>query len=273
VSDPVLDEKEWVEIYNNSTTTIDLKDWELHEGIKDSTSTKKILSLNNTLEPNSFLVITLSSSRLNNEGDLIALYDSSLNVVDKVVYGNWVDENVSDNAPATSDPNAIARIVDGQNTGNNKNDFAITTEKTPGESNIIKGPEIPVSSGGGGGSSIPTITKSYNPRDIVINELVSDPADGEEEFVEIYNNTSETIDLTNWKISDGSEADTNLVGEIKAHNFFVVEKPKGSLNNAGDLVLLTDPSGKEIDKVVYGSWDDGNTYDNTKKYLMSSFPR
>jgi len=47
-----------------------------------------------------------------------------------------------------------------------------------------------------------------------------------------------------------------------AKKYFVVEKPKGSLNNAGDLVLLTDPSGQEIDKVVYGTWDDGNIYDN-----------
>jgi len=267
VSDPVLNDKEWVEIYNNSTSTVNLQDWELHEGDKTSTTTKKIVSLSSALEANSFLVVTFSSSKLNNEGDLIALYDSLGNLVDVVRYGNWidnVDENVYDNAPATSDPNAVARIVDGQNIGNNKNDFAITSQPTPGEPNIIKVIEnIPVSSGGGGGgSSVETPNKIYNPRDLVINELVSDPSDGEEEFVELFNSTSEIIDLTNWKVADGSETETVLAEEIDPKGFYVIKKPKGNLNNAGDLVLLTDPSGKEIDKVVYGTWDDGNIYDN-----------
>ena len=266
VSDPILDEKEWIEIYNNSTSTVDLQNWELHEGDKTSTTTKKILSLNNILEANSFLVITLSSSKLNNDGDLIALYDNFGSLVDIVRYGNWVDnddENTADNAPATSDPNSVARIVDGQNTGNSKNDFAITTQSTPGEPNIIKAVVTSESSSGGGsGSSSQTPIKIYNPRDVVINELVSDPSDNEDEFVEFFNNTSEKIDLTGWKLSDGSEAETVLDGEISAKNFYIVEKPKGSLNNAGDLVLLSDPSGKEIDKVVYGTWDDGNIFDN-----------
>ncbi|PIY93297.1 MAG: hypothetical protein COY69_02360, partial [Candidatus Magasanikbacteria bacterium CG_4_10_14_0_8_um_filter_32_14] len=266
VSDPVLDNKEWVEIYNNSTTTVNLQDWELHEGDKTSTSTKKILSLDNILETNSFLVVTINSSKLNNDGDLIALYDNLGNLVDVVRYGNWIDtldENIADNAPDTSDPNAVARIVDGQNTGNNKNDFAVTTQPTPGEPNVIKAVvTAPPNSGGGGNGSSQTSSKVYNPRDLVINEMVSDPSDGEEEFVELFNNTTETVDLTNWKLSDGSEADTVLDGEIDAKNFYVVEKPKGSLNNAGDLVLLTDPSDKEIDKIVYGTWDDGNIYDN-----------
>ena len=267
VSDPVLDEKEWVEIYNSLTSTIDLKDWKLQEGVKDSTSTKKIVSLDNILEPNSFLVISWNSSVLNNSGDRIVLVDDSKNIVDEVRYGDWIDpddKDVNDNAPATSDPNAVARIVDGQNIGNNKNDFAITSQPTPGEPNIIKVIEnVPVSSGGGGGnSSVETPNKIYNPRDIVINELVSDPSDGEEEFIELFNNTSEIIDLTNWKVADGSETETALAEEIDPKGFYVIEKPKGNLNNAGDLVLLTDPSGKEIDKVVYGTWDDGNIYDN-----------
>jgi len=266
VSDPILDEGEWIEIYNNSTSTIDLANWELHEGIKGSTSTKKIVTLDNILEEGSFLVVNLSSSKLNNDGDRIALYDSFGHIVDQVRYGNWVDEidlESADNAPATSDPNSVARIVDGQNTGNNKNDFAVTTEKTPGEPNVIKAPaSAPSSSGGGGSSNEIKSGKTYNPKDILISELVSDPADGEEEFVELYNNTTETINLAGWKIADGSETETLLAGEIDPKKYFVVEKPKGSLNNAGDLVLLIDPSGQEIDKVVYGTWDDGNIYDN-----------
>ncbi|MFA7245084.1 MAG: lamin tail domain-containing protein [Candidatus Magasanikbacteria bacterium] len=264
VSDPVAGENEWVEIYNNSTSTIDLKDWEVHEGDKSSSSTKKILVLDNILETKSFLRVNILSSKLNNDGDGIFLYDNSGNLIDTVRFGDWIDffdEDISDNAPAHSDPYSVARIVDGQNTGNNKNDFSITTEPTPGEVNIIK--NIPVSSSGGGSSSSSEVTtKNYNARDLVINELVSDPSDGEKEFVEIYNNTSEIIDLNDWSLEDGSETITILTGTILPKGFFVIEEPKGSLNNAGDILLLLDPSKKEIDKVTYGNWDDGNTYDN-----------
>lgn len=102
----------------------------------------------------------------------------------------------------------------------------------------------------------------FNPSDIVINEFVSDPVDGEEEWIELYNNTEREIDLTGWKIEDGSGALTNLSGIIGSKDFFVVEKIKGYLNNSGDIIILRDPSGKIIDRVVYGDWDDGNKDDN-----------
>jgi PKD repeat protein len=102
----------------------------------------------------------------------------------------------------------------------------------------------------------------FNPSDIVINEFVSDPVDGEEEWIELYNNTEREVDLTGWKIEDGSGAITNLSGKIGPKDFFVVEKIKGYLNNSGDIIILKDPSGKIIDQVAYGDWDDGNKDDN-----------
>jgi len=102
----------------------------------------------------------------------------------------------------------------------------------------------------------------FNPSDIVINEFVSDPVDGEEEWIELYNNTEREIDLTSWKIEEGSGAITNLSGKIGPKDFFVVGKIKGYLNNSGDIIILKDPSGKIIDQVAYGDWDDGNKNDN-----------
>jgi DNA/RNA endonuclease YhcR with UshA esterase domain len=116
-----------------------------------------------------------------------------------------------------------------------------------------------LSPGGGGGNTLPA---SLNPSDIVINEFVSDPVDGQEEWVELYNNTDQEIDLTNWKIEEGSGAQTNLSGVISPKDFFVIEKIKGYLNNPGDIIKLIDPNGKIIDQVVYGNWDDGNKGDN-----------
>lgn len=96
--------------------------------------------------------------------------------------------------------------------------------------------------------------------DIVINEFVSDPADEEVEWIELFNNTGGDVDLSNWWIEEGSGAKTVLTGVID--KFFVIEKPKGSLNNAGDVIILRDMVGNLIDQVAYGNWNDGDTANN-----------
>lgn len=259
VSDPVSGENEWIELYNISTSTVDLTGWTLHDGNTD------ISSPTSTIEANGFVVITLSSSKLNNSGDVIILKNTEEEIIDQVSYGDWGDGNTDDNAPAVNDPNSVARAVDGQDTDNDQNDFAETTTPTKGSPNIITAPIIETPSGGGdggGGSSSPPPMVNYNPSDVVINELVSDPADDVEEFIELFNNTESIITLDGWWIEDGSETKTNLSGNITSKGFFVIEKPSGNLNNSGDIVILYDPAGKEIDRVTYGSWDDGNLADN-----------
>lgn len=262
VSDPITDAKEWIELYSVASSTMDLNGWTLSDGVG------KIATLVSTIEPETYLVVEFSTSKLNNAGDLIILKNILGEVVDQVRYGDWVDEtdgDSSDNAPAAGDPNSMARVVDGQDTNNDKNDFAETTMPTPSETNIIIAPivEVPQDSGGGGGNFAPTtLSVTYDPGDLVINELVSDPTDDYEEFVELFNTNDGPIDLTGWWIEDGSETKTTLEGIIFSQGFFVIEKPKGSLNNPGDIVILFDPSGKEIDCITYGSWDDGNLADN-----------
>ncbi|MFH1661844.1 MAG: lamin tail domain-containing protein [Candidatus Falkowbacteria bacterium] len=92
----------------------------------------------------------------------------------------------------------------------------------------------------------------------MINEFVSDPGDGEVEWVELYNNTSREINLENWSIEEGSGAKTNLEGVISGigvDKFFVIEKPKGNLNNKGDIIILRFNE-VLIDQVEYGNWGE-----------------
>jgi hypothetical protein len=120
---------------------------------------------------------------------------------------------------------------------------------------------------------------SYN--DIVINEIMYAPLTGEPEWIELYNKTSDTINIKNWKLSDANSTIT-LVPQnpsddiiIPANSFFVITKDAiinnyysipsevltasiPSLNNTGDAVVIRDIYNQIIDSVYYHPIWGGN---------------
>ena len=98
------------------------------------------------------------------------------------------------------------------------------TEEPPAEELPTEAEPEPAAeeeSGGGG---------EYSLGQIVVNEFASDPADGEVEFVELYNKTKQEINLNDWAIYEGSGAKTALSGTIGASGadrFFVIRSQKG----------------------------------------------
>lgn len=99
--------------------------------------------------------------------------------------------------------------------------------------------------------------------EIYINEFVSDPVSGSNEWIELFSPSVSIINITDWSIEDGAGSKTRLSGSIGGTNkFLVIEKPTGSLNNAGDKIILRNKTGIVIDQVTYGDWDDGNINDN-----------
>ncbi len=111
----------------------------------------------------------------------------------------------------------------------------------------------------GGGTNLNS--GQINKSEVVINELVSDPVTGATEWLELFNRTERSLDLSTLSLRDGSGAVHNLTGQLVPNGFLVVENLKFTLNNNGDLVELL--KGEEVlDKVTYGDWDDGNLADN-----------
>jgi PKD repeat protein len=259
VSDPA-EGNEWIELYNKTDNEVNLEGCKLEDGIGTISTLSGTIAANGA---NKFKVIELSSSKLNNSGDIIKLKKADETILDQVVYGDWDDGNTGDNAPKTSDPNSVARKTDGGDTSNDASDFAATATLTKGLANIITAPQEDAPSGGG---TLPPATPSAPPSwpvgSLLINEFVADPDDGGNEWIELFNSTPNTINLSDWTIEDGGETVTKLSGSILSLNFYVIEKPKGILNNSGDIIILKDPSGLIIDDVVYGDWSDGDESDN-----------
>jgi PKD repeat protein len=256
VSDPQTD-SEWIELYNISGADISLNDCTLLDGVST------LATLTGVITANGFTVHDLGSAKLNNGGDTVQLSCNSI-VIDAMSYGNWDDGDTTNNALVPNKGESLIRFSDGVDTGNDSADWYKTTTLTKQLSNIktsgSTSTTTPTSPSGGGNASTPPA--KFSPSTIVINEFVSDPGDEGVEFIELYNRTSGVIELSGWTIEDGSEAKTILVGTIVGYGYTIIESPKGQLNNAGDQITLYDPAGTEIDRVTYGTWDDGAPGDN-----------
>ena len=114
--------------------------------------------------------------------------------------------------------------------------------------------------------------------DIVINEIMYAPSSGEPEWIEIFNRTSNAINLKNWKLSDASTSITITTQDkfVDANSFLVIARDSTilnyytvpsqiiitsipALNNTGDAVVISDFNGTKIDSVSYLPTWGGNT--------------
>ena len=116
-------------------------------------------------------------------------------------------------------------------------------------------------------SEIPSTESSTRKEKILINEFVSDPESGEEEWIELYNPTEDDIDLTDWTFESHTGSTISLAGKIiNSTDYLILNKTDYtySLTNSGDTIILRE-NGDIIDQVAYGNWNDGNINDNAPK--------
>lgn len=242
VSDPVDDEKEWIEIYNTSGQTASLAGWTIEDGSNARTALSGTIGFTGAAR---FVIVESPKGGLNNAGDRIVLRDASKNVIDDVSFGNWDDGNTTNNAPATHDPFSIARKGDGVNSFNNKTDFSTTTTPTRGTSNIITDESTPAVAGTLG--AVQPLAKN-----IFISELLPNPegADTKDEFIEIYNAGTDPVDVSSWELVSG-QGKKYIVDKkdipsslIAPQSFLVLFRTTTKIalkNSGGDSVALYQP--------------------------------
>ncbi len=121
--------------------------------------------------------------------------------------------------------------------------------------------------------------KAYSKK-LKISELLPNPSGDEklEEFIEIYNEDNEDLDLLGWRLEDKSGKFYALSsGKIEAKNYFVVYRLdfKFALNNTGsETVYLKDPNGDTVDKIAYSqSVKEDHAYAlHDKEFAWTPFP-
>ncbi|KKU98147.1 MAG: hypothetical protein UY28_C0007G0036, partial [Candidatus Amesbacteria bacterium GW2011_GWB1_48_13] len=121
-------------------------------------------------------------------------------------------------------------------------------------------------------AEFPTQTPTFP--GLVINEVAS-AAPGNDEWIEIFNPTGSSVNISGWKISDNTEEDIiPTTSPIPSGGYGVVMSDDGNsslipasavsvilsdstvggnLANGGDKVVLKSPDGTTIDQMNYGS--------------------
>lgn len=260
---------EWIELYNNSESQIDITSWVLK-----TTDEGFSVMLAGIIPAKSFYLIERNDDEVvkdvnadlvanfgngfSNTGERVELYDSSGQLVDFVdAGGGWPQ------GKASPDYKTMERI-DVNKPGvleNWKTNDGLTIKGIDAEDNLIQG--TPMDSGVDGGLSD---TKEYENAQlsikIFLNEIFPNPqgSDAESEFIELYNADTADIELEGWVIEEGSGARYTIgkkyfsVTLIPSQGYFVLYRAqtKLSLNNSGgDAVKLLNPQGDVIDTISY----------------------
>lgn len=101
---------------------------------------------------------------------------------------------------------------------------------------------------------------------VEISEIFPDPKgkDKGSEWVELYNDSENNIDLLGWKLNNGGKKDITIKNPliIGAGNYLVLEKEnlKLALKNTNGQLKLIDTDGNLIDKAVYGKAQEGKSF-------------
>src|SRR6056297_555124 len=272
--------REWLEFFNSGTSTRDISDWSIF-----GADTGECLNFsqadgfsNNKISPDGYLLygneenifeslsvdIWDATMGLNNSdpGDVKLFNDSDcgegagviideINNTEEWLAGN-ADELKTMERSASFDWQTSARAGGTPRAKNSAGESESEKEDNPENREEKNPPDSEPDISAGTSFASPSDQNNYQEEDILITELVSDPEDGEKEWVEIKNNSGSFIDLEGWVLEEGSGSQTKLKGEIRSNTFFQIKEIKGNLNNSGDSVFLKSQSGKVIDRVSYG---------------------
>ena len=242
------DDYEWIEIYNNGSEEVDLSGWML----SDSTKNKYVISQGTKISAQGYLIFEKLNTQIslnNSNGDNVFLYSPDGIIVSETNYIDKAEENYS-----------WARDVSG--------DFKWTINVTKGCENIIALP-VDQEDEDNSQNESKTVEENQNSEDVIeilITEILPNPFgldDGLNEWVEIYNTTTQDIILDNWKLKDNSGEYVFKNTTITARGFLVLRRQETGLmlnNINGDFIELINKDNKQIDKKSYTKTEQGKSY-------------
>lgn len=225
---------EWVELYNTSNQEINLSNWLLEDQLSSPSIIAQIE--NQTLSPQSFLVIELLSAKLNNSADGVTLKNSLGEIIDQMSYEksesglSWTKNNagVFELTPPTKN---IANIFPSPSP---------TLNPTP--------------------NALP-LNNSFHHL-ITISEFSACPNSGEREWIKLHNADDVDHLISNWQIRDLNNQSRQINVTLLAGASQIISWSGSLLNNGGDEFSLENEVGESWQNIEYDACQFNTSYIN-----------
>jgi beta-lactamase superfamily II metal-dependent hydrolase len=267
--------EEWIELYNNSPITIDIGGWKITDN--NGSGATFTIPAGETIDPGTYYTIAIDSTgfnnlygydadiygaipALNNDGDALILKDSNGNVIDAVGWEGGASAGVPDDWGSSSAPGAPTGSTIVRSDPESDTDTYADWTTASGNGN-------PQTQGSGSSGSAT----------VLFSEIFYDTpgTDTKEEWIELYNTSSQTVDIGGWTITDNNGTGTTFTipsgVSLASGAYYTIAINKNgfkklygynpnlagaipSLNNDGDALILQDGSSTVKDTVA---WEGG----------------
>jgi hypothetical protein len=267
---------EFVEIFNNELVPVNLSGYTFTAGFTFTFPPGSVINAGEyivvaansaTYTGNGYQVFQYSGA-LNNSGEALTLSTGASLEIESVTYDDANPWPVSANGAGPS-----AQLIDlSLDNTIGSNWFGYGMNGTPGTAPIeIPGCLDPSANNFSIFANTDDYTCTYDPASVVINELHYNPCpqqgnDADFEFVELFNTTASTIDLSGWELT-GFDFTFPLASSIAPGEYIIIATNPpiysgngyqvygpvaGGLFNSGEAITLSDNQSNVVDFVFYG---------------------
>ncbi|MFZ1619864.1 MAG: lamin tail domain-containing protein [Microgenomates group bacterium] len=246
-------ENEWGEIYNDNSFPVTLSNWSIDD-VENTGANPKSFSV--TIPAYSFQVVDFTSSVFNNDGDEVRLINNRDLLVDSFTYTSS-QKGLSIGRISFLSSGYCLQIAS-KNISNNEcmviESPTPTVTPTPTTTPLQTPTPLPSPTG------IPEIRYVY------LSEVYAYPNENEQEWLELYNDNSFSVQLQNWKIddvADGGSSPKKINLTIPGYSFKAIDLSISMFNNDGDTVRLLNSDDSLIDTFAYDSSEKGKSAGRT----------
>ncbi len=294
---------EFVELYNPTDQTVDLTGWTLVKKTASGNSYVLVNDFSGqSIAPYSYFLVShpigyfgsvaadwhYDTSNSVSDNNTVMLIDDQGNTVDMVGFGSageYEGEAISNpGANKSAERKAFADstaelMIDGgahyfagnsEDSSNNAADFIIRDPFEPQNSQSeAEYPDVPSVNQTPPPNNNTPVSSQHTPQgysdSVYITELYPNPPGRDDgEFIELYNASSQPIDLSSWQLGDESSRRYTFPHgtTVNAYAYYAVAKDDSgiSLNNSGDTAFLYQPDGTLLDKISYGTSHEAQSY-------------
>ena len=232
------EEPDWIELYNDGETAVDLTGWKIYDsGGQSGAKPKMEIPAGTTIAAKAFLVVTVDDGTetgfgLSSGGEKVWL-DNTTMATDSIEF------------PALEETQSYGRYPDGSS------NLQVLGTVTKGAPNDNTTPQIAA---------------------LFVNEVYSRGVETDPDWIEIYNDGNTGIDLSGWKIYDsGGQSGAKPKKEfpsgtiVASKGFAVIVVDDGTesgfgLSSGGEKVWFEKPDGTLADSLEFPALDENTSY-------------